>query len=663
LADLADTVFRTYKPRGIRDRARHEIRRRLGLYERLVPRKAPPGHPVWPSIPSSRLRGFYERHPGVRDRAISDGQAVLDGRLSFFGGHELSVGFPPRWDCHPTTGHTWERSHWTQVDTSDPVAGDVKWLWELGRFGWAQTLARAYVASSDPRFASGISTGMRSFLGDCPPYEGAHWHCGQETALRAFAVTLSMSVLGDALTPADEEVATQFLYDSVRRVDASLEYALSQRNNHALSELAGLWLIAHVCPHFPGAPRYKRRVRSLLPTLLSDQFAKDGSYIQESFYYHRTALAALLLLRWTERMYGESLSPLLDSALRRSATYLDPFVSKGGRVPNLGANDGGRVTQLSDCGYEDFRPLLQHIQARLEGTRRYPEGAWDEECVWFDAPFSDTEPPLTGDLRAQVVTTSGNLASRREYSRLFFRVPNHSHHRPSHADALHVDLWLQEENVAADPGTYLYTGAPPWQNSLSETRVHNTCSVGDESQMQRQGRFFWTAWNRSTLERHQALGEADLFWAHTSADPMKAFRHDRLVLHMAGGALILDKLFGNRDDTLRVHWNLPADLRLAQPGELENSRLRVFYAGDPVAQTLTNVGDLESSLGWVSPTYGKKEPCLALELSAHARCAHFFTFLSWRQSQEHTARCLELWDTWRSQGPARTSAFAARLFG
>jgi hypothetical protein len=341
---------------------------------------------------------------------------------------------------------------------------------------------------------------------------------------------------------------------------------------------------------------------------------------------------------------------------------LTPFVSvTSGRVPNIGANDGTLMLPLSGTEHGDFRPVLEHAHAARAGRARFDVGPWTEEAHWFGA--KPARQPTRTTLWHTRLYPSGNLCSRREYSRLYFRVPRHRDHRPGHADGLHVDIWRGDDNVASDPGTYLYTEAHPWNNALAETRVHNTCSVGETSQMQRHGRFFWAAWNRCRLLRHNALGDGDLFLAETSADPTKSFTHTRLVLHMALGALILDRVEGPHPETLRVHWNLPATLTPDGPGILAGQDLTVMYAADPLAQTLRTVADLTQNLGWISPTYGVREPCTAFELSCMASTVHFFTLFLWQDCPDRIDKCRTLWDGWRAEGPARGAALAARLFG
>jgi hypothetical protein len=77
--------------------------------------------------------------------------------------------------------------------------------------------------------------------------------------------------------------------------------------------------------------------------------------------------------------------------------------------------------------------------------------------------------------------------------------------RPGHADQLHLDLWWRGQNIALDAGTYLYNAAPPWDNALARSLVHNTVTVNGLDQMTRAGRFLWLDWAQaSRISRKQA---------------------------------------------------------------------------------------------------------------------------------------------------------------
>src|SRR5690606_7716177 len=80
----------------------------------------------------------------------------------------------------------------------------------------------------------------------------------------------------------------------VDRVQLTLRYALSQRNNHAISEAGFLWGASALLRGLPRAERLRRRAERALNEAIRDQFLPDGSYAQHSPTYQRLALHVLL---------------------------------------------------------------------------------------------------------------------------------------------------------------------------------------------------------------------------------------------------------------------------------------------------------------------------------------------------------------------------------
>jgi uncharacterized heparinase superfamily protein len=65
-------------------------------------------------------------------------------------------------------------------------------------------------------------------------------------------------------------------------------------------------------------------------------------------------------------------------------------------------------------------------------------------------------------------------------------------------------------NIALDPGTYLYNAAPPWENALSGSDVHNTLTVDGMDQMQRVGKFLFLDWAQARLIQQERASQGSL---------------------------------------------------------------------------------------------------------------------------------------------------------
>src|SRR5690606_17835850 len=118
-------------------------------------------------------------------------------------------------------------------------------VWEPARFGWAYDLVRAYLLTEDDRYAASFYDYLSSWSESSPPFQGVHWSCGQETSIRAAALLYAEANLTDApsSTGAAKQKLLELLAASGERVRDAIGYAISQRNNHAISEATGLILL------------------------------------------------------------------------------------------------------------------------------------------------------------------------------------------------------------------------------------------------------------------------------------------------------------------------------------------------------------------------------------------------------------------------------------
>jgi hypothetical protein len=206
--------------------------------------------------------------------------------------------------------------------------------------------------------------------------------------------------------------------------------------------------------------------------------------------------------------------------------------------------------------------------------------------------------------------------------------------RPGHSDQMHVDLWWQGNNIALDPGTYLYNARQPWQNPFSGTWCHNTLRVDGVEHMLHAGRFLWLGWSRAqvTCRWRSPDGELSFIQAeHTGFQP-KRMRHQRAILACGQDTwLIADQVRGMGEHLIQINWLL-ADgvwtlagnaLELQTPsgpitittkGPLEGPEL--YRAGE----ILAGKGDGEDAQlkGWWSPSYAQRKPALQVRYEARS---------------------------------------------
>jgi asparagine synthase (glutamine-hydrolysing) len=369
----------------------------MGSYERKLPCGS------WSQEPQGRLNQPMAFGPpslvggGLGSvSAVRKADAILAGQLPWYSHHTFPVGFPPDWFYDPWCAERQpvERKHWSRI--SEFAAGDIKAVWEQGRFGFVLPLVRAFAWTGDARYVEAFWQATEDWRDKNPPQVGVHWKCGQEVALRLIAWVFGFFVFrGHAATTARREsMLAEMVEVSGRRIEAHIDYALSQKNNHGTSEATGLFTAGLVLSN----QRWIARGCTLLDQLANELIYSDGAFSQHSTNYQRLMLHTYL---WAIRL-GEAYGcPLLSTAIeqvRRAGRWLLSLLShENGRVPNLGANDGAHLFDLTDLGYLDYRPTVQAVGLVTEGGRWLPPGPWDELAAWLGVPVDPCRrPPDSG---------------------------------------------------------------------------------------------------------------------------------------------------------------------------------------------------------------------------------------------------------------------------
>lgn len=401
-------------------------------------------------------RGYGETGiaESLREQIVADAERVLAGELQLYGDRWHNVGWPPRWHRNAFTGFEYPRAHWTCIEDNAPAHGDIKDVWELSRFPFTYLLARAYVLTGDDRYVEAWWGAVEDWARENPPNLGVNWRCGQEASLRGISLCFGLSVFADhpATDDARLDLVNRIIGASVDRVRPTVGYALSQRNNHAVSELAFLLSV--------GADGDRQLLRLLLE-VLADQFYPDGSYSQQSFTYQRLAGQALQWLLATRPDLPPGARSRVVDSLARSRDFLDRCSDPvSGWMPNYGANDGAQLFHLSGAHYRDFRPFLASLGLPL-GHRH------QEAAIWL----STTD---VTELETDACRQPSTYYTLRGPRSLAFTRLGMGHHRPGHADQQSFDLWLDGHNVVPDAGTFRYTAREPWGNPFTGPAAHVT---------------------------------------------------------------------------------------------------------------------------------------------------------------------------------------------
>lgn len=659
-------LLQAFGPAWVASRATYAVQMRLGTMQRRLPASTWQAQPLanllrspglaepaayydyrrsqstprffFTSEDRTKFQPLFERWDEATTGASQRADELRQGIVRYFERTPVTTGFPPPWHTNPFTGQQAPADHhWSAI--GDFAQGDIKVIWEPSRFGFVYPLVRAYWRSGDEAYAELFWQAVEDWQRSNPPQQGPNWKCGQETSIRVFAWCFGLYGMLDARASSPERVAllAQMIAISGQRIEANLEYALNQRNNHSISECVGLFTIGTLFPELSRAAKWRDMARSLLEKLGQQLIYDDGSFVQHAVIYHRLMLHAYLWALRLAELHNQHFSARLKERVANSGEFLYQMQDADtGQVPYYGQNDGSLILALDNCDYLDFRPVIQATHYFARGTRCYAAGPWDEDLLWLFGPAALDAPTIASE-RTNLQADTGGYYTFRDRSGFAFVRCASFRDRPSQADMLHMDLWWRGQNIAVDAGTYSYNAPDPWNNSLASTVYHNTVGVDSLEQMERAGKFLWLPWLTSRLRMYRrSTGEQLTYWEgeHDGYQRLEQpARHVRGILQLAEGAwLVLDRLSSQQEHDYRLHW-LFQDWPYAWDSPTGTLALET-PAGDYYARMMTLSRDWNYSLvradeassrGWRSQYYHDRIPALSIDLVTHGDSVLFLT--------------------------------------
>jgi hypothetical protein len=563
----------------------------------------------------------------LRDRILSVADDYCRGRFLYFSRQAIDLGRPPNWLRNPFLGADHHaRTHWCDYPTFSPTLGDVKDVWEPSRFACAFWLVRAYALTRDERYAEAFWGLFESWCAQNPPNMGPNWKCGQETAFRTFGLCFGLYGFWNARATTLERVTTLVKLVALQadRIAGNIDFAVSQKNNHSISEAVGLLTVGLLFPELRGADRWLELGRRVFEKEVCRQIYDDGSYVQHSMNYHRLMLHDCF---WAIRLAELNNQPLSEEVAGRAATagefLFQMLDAETGRVPNYGANDGALILPLTACDYRDYRPAVQAARYQAKRRRVLAAGPWDELLLWLYGPEALAEeraPAMPTSCRCDV---GGYYTLRGGDTWCMVRC--HSYRdRPAHVDMLHLDLWYKGVNVFGDSGTckYYIPNDPALERYFKDIVAHNTIQIDEVGPLELVSRFLWLPWPGARCLEHRpdcwrgehfAYDRAPWHVVHRRSvelvdertwvitdDVLGRGRHDVVLRwHLADGPFELDAARG------RVDINLPCGgvlLEVERPAGFEMRVHRGVQQGGRVS-------------GWASEYYGEMVPRPTLEVA------------------------------------------------
>ena len=529
--------------------------------------------------------------------------------LQYFGWRKYNAELIPNWHENTLTGVLSKDSMhpWNEIPDFDVELGDIKGVWEASRFDWVISFAQQ-AACGDKKALIKLNAWLIDWIEKNPIYNGVNWKCGQEASIRVMHLALATLLLKQTQNTAPALLS--LIKAHLKRISPTIMYAVAQDNNHGTSEAAALyiggsWLVLN---GENDGLKWQKQGLKWLENRANKLIETDGSFSQHSVNYHRVMLDSYSLVEAWRVKHGLSpLSDLLYAKLKAATKWLFYFTdSQTGDAPNIGANDGARLIPLTSTDYRDFRPSVQLASTLFINKIAYDfSGDFNAPLEWLE--FKKPNRCIANKV-AKDFTDGGYTYFTVTNAALYFNYPMFKF-RPSQCDALHVDFWLNGQNIFRDGGTFSYNAGQKYIDYYGGVKSHNTVAFDSHEQMPRISRFLLGDWLKTSIKKDLVASSSKQIITAGYKDRFGC-RHSRTIELKPGMLTIQDIVSGFKQKAVLRFRLIPTDWKLVG-NTLKSEFCTINFSAD------VSIKRIELTTGFESRYYHQESeiPVLKIEVS------------------------------------------------
>ncbi len=545
------------------------IKTKLGLQK-----KAFPSNPAFKKYISlqewkDNLQPFFfygKEIKGLTKQPSEDLKKSLEGLkkgvYTFFNKTKIDIGLDYDWVTNPSTNYKYDiNKHWSEIQDFSTVDGDIKYVWEKARFSFLYEVIRYDYHFEDDQ-SQFVFEQLEDFIDNNPINQGPNYKCSQEISLRILNWTFALYYYKDSpnLTEVLFQKIMHCIYWQIHHVYHNIHFSrIAVRNNHAITETMLLYLSKNLFPFFPNVAKWSKKGKKWFEQEIAYQIYEDGTFLQFSMNYHRVVVQ---LLTWAIRL-AELNDDVFDSQIydraKKSLIFLDVCSDPvSGKLPNYGSNDGALFFKLSDDDYRVYRSQLDDLRAVLHGFTNYNS----KSSFWYGIQPENKEPHKISELNE--FKDSGYFVLQEGNTKTFIRCGSYKD-RPCQSDNLHLDLWVDGENILRDNGSYKYNTDKKFVDYFNGSEGHNTLSIEGLNQMEKGGRFIWYYWIEKAKAFLKKEKDSVIF-----CGKIKAYKqlgnniyHQREITKTIGKNewLVTDSIKGVTDKKIYQYWHFSETIK------------------------------------------------------------------------------------------------------
>ncbi len=481
---------------------------------------------------------------------------IINGTYIFFNKKKINLGKKYDWVTNPINNFKYDiRKHWSEINELSKTSGDIKYVWEKARFVYLYDIIR-YDYHFEKDQSEFVFNQIENFIDLNPINQGPNYICSQEISLRILNWTFALYYYKDSQKLNDKLFCKiiNSIYWQIHHVYNNINFSrVSVRNNHAITETLLLYLSFKLYPFFPNVKRWSKKGKFWFEKEIEYQIYPDGTFLQFSMNYHRVVIQLLTWGIQLSKLNNDNFKKIVYERAQKSLKFLDTCLDTlNGELPNYGSNDGALFFKFTDDDFRNYRSQLDDLRAVLEGYTYYSSIS----PYWYGAKFKNKKPIEIPEINKFM--NSGYFILQDGNTKTFIRCGSYKD-RPYQSDNLHLDIWVNGENILRDNGTYKYNTDNNYIKYFNGTSAHNTVSINKKDQMKKGKRFIWYYWIKDAKGKLYKSKNKFVFFGKIKAYKHvdKNIYHHRKVTKFFGKDewLINDKIEGFNKMTLYQYWH------------------------------------------------------------------------------------------------------------
>jgi hypothetical protein len=408
---------------------------------------------------------LFDGFPFATDDSIASAKRIVDDHCwSLLGFGERCFGKEIQWRRDPLSNYVWPLDYHRDIKLMRADGSDVRVLWELNRLGHFLTLASAYSATKDERYAAEFFTQLRSWVEQNPYLRGPNWNCAMEVALRAMNLVAAFEVFRQSahLDAATLNALLRLFQQHGRYIERNLEFSHISTSNHYLSDMVGLLWLGLMLPELGDEKTWRESGWIAVMREMDKQVLADGADFEASTGYHRFVTELFLYSFMLCRTNDIEIEEQCWTKLHQMLLYIRAYLRPDGFAPLIGDTDSGQVLPTVHRRADDHAYVLEI------GAVVFKDPALKTPCLDSQAfPQAGTYIMRDGDLYLCFNASDAGLNGRGSHG---------------HNDALSIEVSAAGRAFIVDPGTYVYSADLQKRHEFRSTAYHSTVQIDNLEQ-------------------------------------------------------------------------------------------------------------------------------------------------------------------------------------